>query len=143
MEKLDAAGFFEVFIPDHAEVFRYRFRVEKGNGEIRQFFDPYSFLPTLSQQDQYLINEGTEHRVYQKLGAHLREVDGVHGVSLRRLGAECQSRVGRGRLQPLGRALFPDALARQLRRLGNFHPRPARRACSTNTKSSRARARCG
>ena len=81
MEKLDAAGFFEVFIPDHAEVFRYCFRVEKGNGEIRQFFDPYCFLPTLSQQDQYLINEGTEHRVYRKLGAHLREVDGVHGVA--------------------------------------------------------------
>jgi 1,4-alpha-glucan branching enzyme len=81
MEKLDAAGFFETFIADRPEVFRYRLRIEKGNGEIRQFFDPYCFLPTLSQQDQYLINEGTEHRVYQKLGAHLREVNGVHGVS--------------------------------------------------------------
>ncbi len=81
MEKLDPAGFFETFIPEATEVFRYRLRVEKGNGEIRQFFDPYGFLPTLSQQDQYLINEGTEHRVYQKLGAHLRELDGVRGVS--------------------------------------------------------------
>jgi 1,4-alpha-glucan branching enzyme len=81
MEKLDPLGFFEVFITDQTEFFRYRLRVEKGSGDIRQFFDPYSFLPTLSEQDLYLFNEGTEHRVYQKLGAHLREVDGVKGVS--------------------------------------------------------------
>ena len=81
MEKLDPMGLFETFIPDRKEVFRYRLREEKGNGEIRQFYDPYGFLPTLSQQDLYLFNEGTEHRVYQKLGAHLREIDGVKGVS--------------------------------------------------------------
>ena len=81
MEKLDALGFFETFIPDRAEVFRYRLRIEKANGEIRQFYDPYSFLPTLSDQDLYLLNEGTEHRVYQKLGAHVRQVNGVFGVS--------------------------------------------------------------
>ncbi|MBI5388213.1 MAG: 1,4-alpha-glucan branching protein GlgB [Verrucomicrobia bacterium] len=81
MERLDALGCFEVFIPDRAEVFRYRLRIERGNGEIRQFYDPYSFLPTLSNQDLYLFNEGTEHRVYQKLGAHVREIDGVQGVS--------------------------------------------------------------
>ena len=81
MEKLDALGFFETFIPDRAEVFRYRLRIEKANGEIWQFYDPYSFLPTLSDQDLYLLNEGTEHRVYQKLGAHVRQVNGVFGVS--------------------------------------------------------------
>ena len=81
MEKLDPLGFFETFIADQAEVFRYRLRVEKGSGDIRQFFDPYNFPPTLSQQDLYLFNEGTEHRVYQKLGAHVREFEGVKGVS--------------------------------------------------------------
>ena len=81
MEKLEALGFFETFIDERTEVFRYRLRVEKTNGEIREFYDPYSFLPTLSDQDLYLFNEGTEHRVYQKLGAHPREVDGVSGVS--------------------------------------------------------------
>jgi 1,4-alpha-glucan branching enzyme len=35
----------------------------------------------LSQQDLYLFNEGTEHHIYQKLGAHVREIDGTHGVS--------------------------------------------------------------
>src|SRR5438876_7321683 len=81
MEQIEAPGFFETFIDERTEVFRYRLRVEKANGEIRQFYDPYSVLPTLSDQDLYLFNEGTEHRVYQKLGAHPREVNGVYGVS--------------------------------------------------------------
>jgi 1,4-alpha-glucan branching enzyme len=81
MEKTNAAGLFEVFIAARPEVFGYRLRLEKSNGETRQFHDPYSFLPTLSSQDLYLFNEGTEQRVYQKLGAHLREVDGIRGVS--------------------------------------------------------------
>src|SRR6266542_2738367 len=81
MEQLDALGVFETFINERTEVFRYRLRVEKTNGEIREFYDSYSFLPTLSDQDLYLFNEGTEHRVYQKLGAHPRVVDGVSGVS--------------------------------------------------------------
>ena|ERR1039458_4300940 len=51
MEKLSPLGFFETFIPDRKDVFRYRLRIEKGSGEIRQFYDPYSFLPTLSNQD--------------------------------------------------------------------------------------------
>ena len=81
MTKMHDLGFFEAFIPDRPEVFRYRLRVEKNNGEIRQFYDPYGFLPTLSDQDLYLFNEGTEHRVFQKLGAHPRNIDGVKGVS--------------------------------------------------------------
>jgi 1,4-alpha-glucan branching enzyme len=81
MEKLDPLGLFEVFIPGSEEVFRYRLRTERSGGELRQFADPYGFLPTLGPQDLYLFNEGTEHRVYQKLGAHVREVEGIRGVS--------------------------------------------------------------
>jgi 1,4-alpha-glucan branching enzyme len=81
MTKIHELGCFETFIPDRAEVFPYRLRAEKNNGEIRQFCDPYSILPTLSSQDLYLFNEGTEHRIYQKLGAHPREINGIKGVS--------------------------------------------------------------
>src|SRR4051794_22538852 len=41
MEKIHPLGLFEVFIPDRDKVFRYRFRVERGNGETREFYDPY------------------------------------------------------------------------------------------------------
>jgi 1,4-alpha-glucan branching enzyme len=34
----------------------------------------------LSDYDLHLLVEGTHHRSYEKLGAHLREVDGVRGV---------------------------------------------------------------
>ncbi len=75
------AGFFEAFIEGRTEVFPYRLRVARGNGEIRQFYDPYGFLPTLSEHDLYLFNEGSDHFVYRKLGSHVREHAGVRGVS--------------------------------------------------------------
>jgi 1,4-alpha-glucan branching enzyme len=74
-------GMFEGFIPKHTDVFRYQLRAAYANGEFRQFFDPYSFLPTLGPQDLYLFNEGNEHRIYEKLGAHVRNLGGATGVS--------------------------------------------------------------
>ena len=81
MELLAPEGFFEVFIPKTKAVYAYQLRATRHNGEIRQFYDPYSFLPTLGEQDLYLFNEGNEHRIYEKLGAHLRNLGGVTGVS--------------------------------------------------------------
>ena len=81
MKQLAPEGLFEVFIPGPPECFRYQLRVKLHSGGIRQGYDPYSFLPTLGEQDLYLFNEGNEHRIYQKLGAHLRFIDGVPGVA--------------------------------------------------------------
>ncbi|HEX3728584.1 MAG TPA: 1,4-alpha-glucan branching protein GlgB [Opitutaceae bacterium] len=81
MERLAPEGVFEAFIPRRTEAFRYQLRASYPNGESRQFYDPYCFLPTLDAQDLYLFNEGNEHRIYEKLGAHLRDLGGVKGVS--------------------------------------------------------------
>jgi len=81
MERLAPEGFFEVFIDDRTEPFVYRLRVETESREVRQFFDPYSFGPTISEQDVYLFNEGNEVQAYQKFGSHVRTVEGVPGVS--------------------------------------------------------------
>ncbi|HNC24146.1 MAG TPA: 1,4-alpha-glucan branching protein GlgB, partial [Opitutaceae bacterium] len=81
MKRLADEGFFEIFVPKRPKVFRYQLRVTRPNGELHQFFDPYGFLPTLGAQDLYLFNEGTEHRAYDKLGAHPRVIEGVPGVS--------------------------------------------------------------
>ncbi|MCW5548750.1 MAG: 1,4-alpha-glucan branching protein GlgB [Opitutaceae bacterium] len=81
MTRLDPAGLFEAFIPRRREVFRYQLRIHTAGGEMRQFADPYAFLPTLGAQDLYLFNEGNEHRIYEKLGAQLRTVDGTAGVA--------------------------------------------------------------
>ncbi|OHE89614.1 MAG: 1,4-alpha-glucan branching enzyme, partial [Verrucomicrobia bacterium RIFCSPLOWO2_12_FULL_64_8] len=81
MTRLAPEGLFEALIPDEPAVFRYQLRVKQHSGVIRQFHDPYAFLPTLGPQDLYLFNEGNEHRIYEKLGAHLRVIDGVGGVA--------------------------------------------------------------
>ncbi|MEI6860803.1 MAG: 1,4-alpha-glucan branching protein GlgB [Verrucomicrobiota bacterium] len=81
MTRLAPEGFFEIFLPRRKNLFRYQLRVTRHSGELHQFFDPYSFLPTLGAQDLYLFNEGNEHRIYEKLGAHLRTVGDVPGVA--------------------------------------------------------------
>ncbi|MCC5841894.1 MAG: 1,4-alpha-glucan branching protein GlgB [Opitutales bacterium] len=81
LKKIADEGLFEGLIGNRTEVFRYRLRIETGRQEIRQFFDPYAFLPTIGEQDLYLFNEGNEHFIHKKLGAHVREVDGVQGVA--------------------------------------------------------------
>ncbi len=81
MERVSEDGLFELFFPRRKNPFAYQLRVTRPNGELRQFHDPYRFLPTLGDQDLYLFNEGNEHRAYEKLGAHLRVIDGVSGVA--------------------------------------------------------------
>ena len=43
-------------------------------------FDPYSFGPVLGPMDDYYIAEGTHLRLFDKLGAHAMEFEGVPGV---------------------------------------------------------------
>ena len=81
MERIDESGLFEVFLPRRKTHFAYQLRATRTNGELRQFHDPYRFLPTLGDQDLYLFNEGNEHRIYEKLGAHPRVIEGVSGVA--------------------------------------------------------------
>lgn len=81
LEQLDESGFYEGIIPGRSKPFNYRLRTQRYNGEIRQFWDPYCFLPTLSEDDLYLFNQGNHHRIYDKLGAHVQHYDGVQGVS--------------------------------------------------------------
>jgi hypothetical protein len=137
MKLLAPEGLFEVFIPRHAEVCAYELRATSADGRVRQFRDPYCFLPTLGDQDLYLFNEGNEHKIYDKLGAHVRDLGGVTGTCLRGLGARRHPRLGHRGLQRLGRALPPDAGPRRLGRLGDLHPRP-RRTRSTSSRSATA-----
>ncbi len=81
MKKLDESGLFEIFIKGARKIFPYRLRTRRYNGEIRQFYDPYSFLPTLSDEDLYLIGAGKDRKIYEKLGSHPRTVGGISGVS--------------------------------------------------------------
>lgn len=81
MEKLDPSGFFELFIKGARKPFPYRFRVERYDGEIREFVDAYSFPPSLTDEELYLFGLGDDRKVYEHLGSHLREIDGVKGTA--------------------------------------------------------------
>jgi len=71
-------GFFEgkVDIKNRQPV---RYRASNAGGEW-DVWDPYSFGPVLGPMDDYYINEGTHLRMFDKLGAHAIDFEGVAGV---------------------------------------------------------------
>src|SRR5262249_38242855 len=58
----------------------YRLRARFGD-RIVEMEDPYRFPPVLSDMDLHLLAEGTHLRLYDKLGAHPMEMDGVVGTA--------------------------------------------------------------
>jgi len=80
LERVHEAGFFIGTFPTRTEVFPYRLRISTAHHTWVQE-DPYRFLPTIGELDLYYIGEGTHRKLYEVLGAHLREIDGVKGVS--------------------------------------------------------------
>ena len=80
MEKLHAAGFFEAVVAEKKKVFPYKIRIKSFEGIISEFYDPYSFMPVLSDFDIHLISEGSHYKEYEKLGAHVMEINSIQGV---------------------------------------------------------------
>ncbi len=80
MEKLKEDGFFEVFIADQQLPVVYLFSVVTYGGEKLLYEDPYAFPSTRSEFDAHLLAEGTHLKMYEKLGAHISEINGSHGV---------------------------------------------------------------
>jgi 1,4-alpha-glucan branching enzyme len=72
---------FSGFIPDATLPLRYRLRFHFADGATWEREDPYRFLPTIGEIDLHLFGEGTHRRLWERLGAHVRAVDGVQGVS--------------------------------------------------------------
>jgi 1,4-alpha-glucan branching enzyme len=81
-------GVFEAIIPlraiqNTAETIAataYQVRIRFEDGQFVEEYDTYAFPPVLSDFDLHLIGEGTHYRNYEKLGAHVREIEGVRGV---------------------------------------------------------------
>ncbi|MSO71394.1 MAG: 1,4-alpha-glucan branching protein GlgB [Alphaproteobacteria bacterium] len=76
--RVHPAGLFAGAIVDAPQ--RYRLRIESG-GRASEIEDPYRFPPLLSDFDLYLLGEGRNQRLYDKLGAHPLTIDGVDGVA--------------------------------------------------------------
>jgi 1,4-alpha-glucan branching enzyme len=80
LERLHPAGLFEGGLKASLPL-RYRLEVAYPDGATFELDDPYCFLPTLGELDVHLAVEGQHERLYEKLGAHVREVDGVAGTA--------------------------------------------------------------
>jgi 1,4-alpha-glucan branching enzyme len=81
MERIHAEGLFEVIVDGQWTGMDYYFEVSRRDGETETYVDPYAFPPMLTDYDLYLLGEGRHLYSYEKLGAHLREVDGIKGVN--------------------------------------------------------------
>jgi len=92
MSNLDGTGFFETVISQREDFFCYKFRIRDYCGNEYCNYDPYSFLPVLTDYDLYLFNEGNHHKIYDKLGAHVMNIDGIEGT-LFAVWAPCAQRV--------------------------------------------------
>ncbi len=83
-KKMRPEGFFEATLPDSNEFppapSSYRIRWRTEHGEVVEAHDPYAFPFLLTEFDLYLMGEGRHYDTYEKLGAHIKSVDGIAGV---------------------------------------------------------------
>jgi 1,4-alpha-glucan branching enzyme len=81
LELRHPAGLFEGFVGGVSPPLRYELDVSYPDGNTFTLRDPYAFPPTLGELDLHLAAEGSHERLYERLGAHVREVDGVAGTA--------------------------------------------------------------
>ncbi|HET9804524.1 MAG TPA: 1,4-alpha-glucan branching protein GlgB [Candidatus Acidoferrum sp.] len=83
--KLRPEGFFEATWPSSQttapEPGSYKIQGRTQEGVPFEIYDPYSFPYLLSDFDLHLMSEGRHYDTYEKLGAHLKTVNGIAGVN--------------------------------------------------------------
>src|SRR3954468_6057781 len=82
---IEKEGLFEAILPQEiSEVPSprdYRLRIRWDDGNTSEIVDPYAFPPVLTEFDLHLIGEGNHYKLYDTLGAHVCEMQGIRGVS--------------------------------------------------------------
>src|SRR5690606_3152925 len=77
--KIHEAGIFEYVVPLHTNPYDYR--VFHQNGLLAH--DPYTFVLTFGEMDQYLFGKGVHYQLYHRMGGRVtrhQEVDGARFV---------------------------------------------------------------
>ncbi len=75
-----ASALFEAVIEGATAPLAYEVEVEYDTYTVHGR-DPYAFLPTIGELDLHLLGEGRHQALWERLGAHLREIDGTAGVA--------------------------------------------------------------
>ncbi|KKU47709.1 MAG: 1,4-alpha-glucan branching enzyme GlgB, partial [Parcubacteria group bacterium GW2011_GWF2_46_8] len=81
MKKVHKSGLFEAIITDRHERFKYKFKIKDYFNNEHFVNDSYSFwTQNMTDFDKYLFNRAQHYRIYDKMGAHIIEKDGVKGA---------------------------------------------------------------
>ena len=81
LERVHPAGLFEGELAGASLPLMYELEIRYPDGATWTTHDPYRFAPTLSDLDEHLFREGRHEQLWSKMGAHVREIDGVRGTS--------------------------------------------------------------
>ena len=81
LRQVHPGGVFEGTAEGAELPLRYRLEIDYGDAGSFTIEDPYAFAPTLGELDLHLIGEGRHEELYDRLGAHVREHQGVHGTA--------------------------------------------------------------
>ena len=79
MEVADEGGYFAALIPEK-NLKEYHYLVTDNEGIETVHGDPYRFAPQITRNDMDKYCNGIHYTIYEKLGAHPMEIDGVKGV---------------------------------------------------------------
>ena len=74
LEQIHPGGVFEGVVEGAGMPLHYRLEVSYGSAGTFTLEDPYAFAPTIGELDLHLIGEGRHEELYEKLGAHVREI---------------------------------------------------------------------
>jgi 1,4-alpha-glucan branching enzyme len=74
-------GVFEGVVAGAALPLRYALEVDYPDAGTVLVEDPYRFPPTIGELDLHLVGEGRHEELWTRLGAHVREVEGVRGTA--------------------------------------------------------------
>jgi 1,4-alpha-glucan branching enzyme len=81
LEEIHPGGVFESAVPGAELPLSYRLEVDYGEGGSFTIEDPYRFTPTIGDFDLHLIGEGRHEELYERLGSHVIEHEGVSGTA--------------------------------------------------------------
>ena len=77
LERVHPDGLFAAVMPPRLRHYRLRLTRGEHSWDIE---DPYRFPPTLGDLDLYLLGEGSDKQIYEKLGSQVRTISGVNGT---------------------------------------------------------------
>jgi 1,4-alpha-glucan branching enzyme len=79
LDQIHPEGLFAGMVRGRAAPFPYLLEMSASERVWREH-DPYRFGPTLGELDRHLLGEGRHRKLYEVLGAHPVEFDGVEGT---------------------------------------------------------------